>query len=74
MPAIKDTDATHILAQDHRKVEELFSKYESASGRDRKAEIANKICDELKIHSVIEEEIFYPALRGKIEEDLLKEA
>lgn len=74
MATTKDKDATHILAQDHRKVEELFSKYESASGRDRKAEIANQICDELKIHSIIEEEIFYPALKGKIEEDLLKEA
>lgn len=69
-----DTDATHILAQDHRNVEELFSKYESASGRDRKAEIAHKICDELKIHTIIEEEIFYPALKGKVEEDLLSEA
>ncbi|MDZ4306675.1 hemerythrin domain-containing protein [Allopontixanthobacter sp.] len=74
MPTKNDTDATHILAQDHRKVEELFSKYEKASGRDRKAEIANRICDELKIHTIIEEEIFYPALEGKIEEDLLNEA
>jgi len=74
MPTNNETDATHILAKDHRKVEELFSKYESASGRERKAEIANQICDELKIHSLIEEEIFYPALKGKIEEDLLEEA
>ena len=31
-------------------------------------------CTELKIHTIIEEEIFYPALKGKIDEDLLKEA
>lgn len=70
----KDTDATHILSQDHRTVEDLFAQYEKASGTERKRTIAHKICDELKIHAQIEEEIFYPALKGKIEEDLLNEA
>lgn len=70
----RDTDATHILSSDHRTVEDLFEKYENASGTDRKREIAEKICTELKIHAQIEEEIFYPALEGKIDEDLLKEA
>ena len=69
-----DTDATHILASDHRTVEDLFAKYEGASGTERKRDIAHKICDELKIHAMIEEEIFYPALKGKIDDDLLKEA
>lgn len=69
-----DRDATHVLANDHQRVEELFAKFEQASGRSRKADIAAQICDELKIHTVIEEEIFYPALQGKIDEDLLKEA
>ena len=69
-----DFDATHILASDHRKVEDLFSKFENSSGTERKTRIANQICDELKIHTIIEEEIFYPALEGKIEESLLKEA
>ncbi|MGN6497889.1 MAG: hemerythrin domain-containing protein [Tsuneonella sp.] len=74
MAQAQDTDATHILANDHREVEELFKKFEKASGADRKREIANQICTELKIHTMIEEEIFYPALEGKIEEDMLKEA
>jgi len=69
-----DFDATHILASDHRKVEDLFSKFENSSGAKRKADIANQICNELKIHTIIEEEIFYPALEGKVEESLLKEA
>lgn len=69
-----DTDATHILANDHRKVEQLFASYENASGIDRKSAIAQQICNELKIHTIVEEEIFYPALEGKIDEDLLKEA
>lgn len=69
-----DTDATHILMNDHRTVEGLFEQFEKASGKDRKEAIARQICTELKIHAQIEEEIFYPALEGKIEEDLLKEA
>lgn len=69
-----DTDATHILSADHREVEDLFKQYEKSSGLDRKQEIARKICNELKIHTMIEEEIFYPALKGRIEESLLKEA
>src|SRR3546814_20306201 len=70
----KDTDATHILAADHRAVEALFEEFEKASGSDRKAKIAEKICTELKIHAQIEEEVFYPALKGKVDDDLLKEA
>ncbi len=69
-----DTDATHILSQDHRTVEELFAKYESASGTNAKRAIAEKICNELKMHAIIEEEIFYPALKGKIDGNLLDEA
>src|SRR3546814_3513871 len=36
--------------------------------------IVHEICTELNVHTRIEEEIFYPALRGKIEEDDLDEA
>ena len=67
-------DATHLLMEDHRKVEGLFEQYEKASGDGRKEKIAREICTELKIHATIEEEIFYPALRGKIEDDDLDEA
>lgn len=67
-------DATRLLAEDHRKVEGLFEQYEKASGASRKEKLAHEICTELKIHSMIEEEIFYPALRGKIEDDALDEA
>lgn len=68
------TDAIALLKADHREVEDLFAKFENASGDGRKQKIAEQICTELKIHTMIEEEIFYPALEGKIEEDLLSEA
>ena len=67
-------DATHLLIEDHRKVEGLFEQYEKAGGDGRKEKIARQICTELKVHSMIEEEIFYPALRGKIEDEDLDEA
>jgi len=69
-----DTNATHILAADHRTVEELFDKFEKAGNAEAKGKIAEQICTELKIHAQIEEEVFYPALKGKVDEDLLKEA
>ncbi|RYD47035.1 MAG: hemerythrin domain-containing protein [Sphingomonadales bacterium] len=68
------TDAIALLKADHRTVEELFEKFESTSGSSKKQKIAHQICVELKIHTMIEEEIFYPAFDGKIDKDMLLEA
>lgn len=68
------TDAIALLKADHRKVEELFETFESTTSSSKKQLIARQICLELKIHTMLEEEIFYPAFRGKIEDDLLDEA
>ena len=67
-------DAIALLKVDHRTVEGLFEQYEGATGSAKKRKIAMQICLELTVHAQIEEEIFYPACEGKIEEDLLKEA
>jgi hemerythrin-like domain-containing protein len=72
MPEQQFTDAIALLKHDHDEVEALFEKFEKTSSG--KQAIAEQICNELKIHSMIEEEIFYPALEGKIEEDTLAEA
>src|SRR3954453_16761726 len=74
MVADKKQDAIQLLTQDHREVEELFEKFEKASRDGTKEKIARQICTELKIHAMIEEELFYPALRGKIDDDDLDEA
>ena len=68
------TDAIALLKADHRKVEQLFAAFEEAKGASRKEKLAREICTELKIHTLLEEEIFYPAFKGKIEQDLLDEA
>jgi hemerythrin superfamily protein len=70
----KTLDAIALLKADHRSVEELFENYAKASGTDRKRKLAEKICLELSVHAEIEEEIFYPACEGKVDEDLLKES
>ena len=67
-------DAVALLKADHRKVEDLFAQFEAAKGDGKKKALAEQICMELTIHAKIEEDIFYPACEGKVEEDLLKEA
>ena len=67
-------DAIAMLKADHRKVEDLFEKFEKAKGSAAKKSLVEEICAELSVHTMIEEEIFYPACTAKIEEDLLKEA
>ena len=67
-------DAIALLKEDHRKVEVLFEQFEKAKGDGRKEKLALEICKELTIHTIIEEEIFYPSIEGKVDEDLLKES
>ena len=67
-------DAIALLKDDHRKVEKLFAEFEKAGGDGQKHKLAMQICLELSVHAQIEEEIFYPACEGKVDEDLLKES
>jgi len=54
-------DAIALLKADHREVERMFSEFESARSHDRKSDLATRICSALRVHTTIEEEIFYPA-------------
>jgi hemerythrin HHE cation binding domain-containing protein len=75
MPSRDKPDAIALLKEDHRKVEDLFEKAEKTRDEDRKKMLVQQICTELMIHSMVEEEIFYPACKDKIEEeDVLDEA
>jgi hypothetical protein len=68
-------DAIALLKSDHRQVEDWFEQFEKARSDDRKRDLARKICDALRVHSQIEEEIFYPAFyEATQEEDLHHEA
>lgn len=67
-------DAIALLKADHRKVEELFEKFEKAKSDSVKTSLVQQICTELSVHTAIEEEIFYPACTSQIEDDTLTEA
>lgn len=72
--------ATEMLIQDHKRVQKLFKDFEKVDRDDEEAvrELVETACLELQIHSMLEEEIFYPAVRaqanGQEQEDLLNEA
>jgi hemerythrin superfamily protein len=70
----KSPDAIALLKADHRKVEDLFAKYEKARDASRKKALAGEICLELTVHAKVEEDIFYPACQGEIDEGLWHEA
>ncbi len=71
-------DAITLLTNDHKEVKKLFKEFEKLSDSDdisAKEELVEQICQELTIHTEIEEEIFYPATREAIkDDDLLNEA
>jgi hemerythrin superfamily protein len=76
-----EPDACSLLDTDHKNVKKLFTAYDElvgskvASATAKKRQLAQQICAELTVHTQIEEEIFYPAVREAIKEtDLLDEA
>lgn len=73
-------DALHLLAEDHKKVIEMFDdfqelKEENSEDEEAMQQMVEMACAELTIHTQVEEEIFYPAAREAIDDmDLLDEA
>jgi hemerythrin superfamily protein len=71
-------DAIALLTADHREVSDMFEQFDQLGDRATasKEKLKDKICKALIAHTTIEEEIFYPAVRGKIEEgeDMVDEA
>lgn len=74
MKSDEKLDAVAMLKADHRRVEELFAQFENAKGDGRKKKLAEEICMELTVHTRLEEDVFYPACEGVVEQDLLDEA
>ena len=57
-------DGIDVLKEDHRTVEGLFGRLESAIDQDT----LDKVVKELSVHAVVEEQILYPALRKELGE------
>ena len=70
----RDPLAISLLKKDHREVEHWFDEYEQLEEDAEKLELFKKIALALKVHTQIEEEIFYPEERGDVEDDMLDEA
>ena len=69
--------AIDLLTQDHKRIHKLFKDFEKADRDDADIvrELVETACLELQIHSMLEEEIFYPAIRqqsaGQQHDDML---
>jgi hemerythrin superfamily protein len=61
-------DAIDMLKQDHDKVDKAFKEFEKMDRQDIEScrQVIKTVCEELKVHTTLEEEIFYPAVRGAI--------
>jgi hypothetical protein len=67
--------ALELLEEYHREVDEFFEEYQLVQDPEQKEALALQICLALQVHAQIEEEIFYPAVRGAIEKaELVDEA
>lgn len=73
--APRQKDAVAMLREDHKKVSALFEEFEKARSERRKKEIVATICQELTVHTTLEEEIFYPAVKAALKDkELIPEA
>lgn len=71
----KAQEATALLRADHKLVDGLFDEYESATTITKKRALVQQICQELIVHTQIEEEIFYPVVKKALKDhDLVPEA
>jgi hemerythrin superfamily protein len=75
---VSRTDAIALLTADHKRVKKMFKTFdkmkEDGAAADKQA-LAQQICDELTLHTELEEQIFYPATRSTLDaDDMLDEA
>ena len=73
----KATGAVELLKEQHDKVKKAFKEFEKLDREDTEAQqqLVQSVCEDLKLHTTLEEELFYPAAREAIDdEDLLNEA
>jgi hypothetical protein len=68
-------NAIRLLKDDHRRIAGLFQNFEDAAADDEKTRLARQICNELLVHTMVEEELFYPACReAGVEDAVMDEA
>jgi hemerythrin superfamily protein len=74
---LQGLDAIELLKQDHRNVEGIFKQFEKLQEDDTddesKRALVERACAALTVHTRIEEEIFYPAVRDVLQDEILGE-
>jgi hypothetical protein len=71
---LPEDHAIAILRKDHETVKGLFEEFEKAETTAKKTKIIDRALTELKIHAILEEEIFYPTVRAHVGRDIMNEA
>ncbi|MES2563995.1 MAG: hemerythrin domain-containing protein, partial [Pseudomonadota bacterium] len=68
--------AIDFLTDDHKRIARLFDDFDDVDRNDPQAvqELVETTCIELQIHSILEEELFYPAVRAQLADDDQKTA
>jgi hypothetical protein len=73
----KASGAIELLKEQHDKVKKALKEFEKLDREDTETQkqLVQTVCEDLKVHTTLEEELFYPAAREAIDdEDLLNEA
>ncbi len=73
----KATGAIEILKEQHDKVKKAFKEFEKLDREDTETQqqLVQTVCEDLKLHTTLEEELFYPAAREALDdEDIMNEA
>jgi hemerythrin superfamily protein len=73
----KTLTAIDLLKEDHDKVKKAFKEFEKLDRSDTETcrQVVRTVCEDLRVHTTLEEEIFYPAVREAIDdEDIMNEA
>jgi len=70
----EENDAIAMLKRDHDNVKALFDQFEKAERKPEKQKIVKQALEELRIHSTLEEELFYPAIREQLKNGVMNEA
>jgi hemerythrin-like domain-containing protein len=68
-------DAIDLLTTDHDEVAQLFDRFDALASdgapADQRRDLAEEICSLLQVHSLLEQELFYPAARDVLDEEYL---
>jgi len=64
-------NAVQLIKQDHKKVANLFDKYKKTKGQEAKRRISEHAMEQLEVHALMEEDIFYPAVKNQLSDGAL---